>query len=308
MNRTHHSAGTFLTGLCILLVTISSGCSSIQYRNVAPPFAAPVNAAVPRHAPVLALVLGGGASRGFAHVGVIKALEDHHIHPDIIVGTSAGSFVGALYAGGYHAAALEKIALELEESNLRDMTIPNRGFIKGELLQDFINRKLDNRSIEDLDLTFAAVATELQNGNRIIFTQGNTGMAVRASSSIPGIFQPVRINGIDYVDGGLTDPVPVDVARQLGADVVIAVDISRQPGDTVDFSSTLDVLLQTITIMGNSIAKFQAAGADVVIQPDVHLIGLQGFGEKQVAISAGEKAAIQALPAINSKLEQAGLN
>jgi NTE family protein len=223
-------------------------------------------------------------------------LEAHGIRPDLIVGTSAGSVVGALYAGGYNAADLESIALELETSTFRDVTFPNRGFVKGELLQDFINRKLDNRSIEQLEIPFAAVATDLGTGELIVFTQGNTGMAVRASSSIPGIFQPVRIREHDYVDGGLVSPLPVSVARNMGADIVVAVDISLKPRDSLALESTIDVLRQSIAIMTNLIAAHQTAEADIVISPSLHLSGLQGFDEKESAITAGERATEQVLP------------
>lgn len=283
----------------LVCVVLLHGCSSIQFRDIVPPVAAPV-AAVTR--PHLALVLGGGATRGFAHVGVIKVLESHGIHPDLVVGTSAGSFVGALYAGGYHASDLEAIALELEASSIRDVTFPNRGFVKGELLQDFINRKLDNRSLEELPLPLAIVATDLTSGKLAVFTKGNTGMAVRASSSIPGIFQPVQIHGQDYVDGGLVSPVPVNVAREMGADIVIAVDVSRKPENPAVLATTGDVLLQTIAIMEYQIAAKETAEADVVIRPTLQLSGLQGFDEKQIAISAGERAAVEALPLINRLL------
>jgi len=282
--------------LCVILL---HACSTIQFRDIIPPVAAPA-AAVTR--PHLALVLGGGGTRGFAHVGVIKVLEAQGIRPDLVVGTSAGSFVGALYAGGYHATDLEAIALELEASSIRDVTFPNRGFVKGELLQDFINRKLDNRSIEDLPLPLAVVATELSSGTLAVFTKGNTGMAVRASSSIPGIFQPVRIHDKDYVDGGLLSPVPVNVAREMGADIVIAVDVTREPEDSPAPTSTIDVLLQAIVIMENLIAAKETAEANVVIRPALQLSGLQGFDDKQIAISAGERAASDALPLIKRLL------
>ena len=285
--------------LMLVCVVLMHACSTIQFRDIIPPVAAPVAAVTKPH---LALVLGGGATRGFAHVGVIKILEAQGIRPDLVVGTSAGSFVGALYAGGYHASDLEAIALELEASSIRDVTFPNRGFVKGELLQDFINRKLDNRSIEDLPMPLAVVATDLSSGKLAVFTKGNTGMAVRASSSIPGIFQPVHIQGKDYVDGGLLSPVPVEVAREMGADIVIAVDVTREPEDSPAPTSTIDVLLQTIVIVENLIAAKETAEADVVIRPALRLSGLQGFDEKQIAISAGEQAASDALPLIKRLL------
>lgn len=254
--------------------------------------------------PRLALVLGGGAVRGFAHIGVIKVLEAQGITPDMVVGTSAGSVVGALYAAGYSGFELQKIALKLEEDNVGDWTIPDRGFIKGEALQSFVNKSVQNKPIEKLRKPFAAVATDLQSGEMTVFARGNTGQAVRASSSIPGVFQPVSINGRDYVDGGLTSPVPVRAARNMGADVVIAVDISGKPKyRKVD--SMLDMLLQTFGIMGQSISSRELLESDVVIRPNTGGMGSAEFEKKHEAILEGERAAQAALPLIRQKLREA---
>lgn len=281
-----------------------AGCASqpIVFKDVVPPENAKLRAVQTEH-PVVALVLGGGASRGFAHVGVIKALEKQGIKPDIVVGTSAGSFVGALYAGGYDAMALEVIALGLEQAQLRDVTFPDRGFVKGELVQDFINQYLDNRSIESLPKRYAAVATDLQSGAMMVFNRGNTGMAVRASSSIPGIFQPVNIAGREYVDGGVLSPVPVRVARKMKPDIIIAVDVSRKPDSTVEIRDTLDVLAQTISIMGKESSQAEMREADVVIRPDVSEIGMADFAARKLAIEMGEKAAEENLPRILALLK-----
>lgn len=255
-------------------------------------------------APKVALVLGGGAVRGFAHIGVIKTLEAHGIVPDMVVGTSAGSVVGALYAGGYTGFELQKIALQLEQESVGDWALPDRGFVKGEMLQNFINKALQNRSIEHLRKPFAAVATELQTGEMAAFRRGNTGMAVRASSSIPGVFQPVNIGGKEYVDGGLVSPIPVRVARGMGADVVIAVDISNKPRYG-KVSDSIDIMLQTFSIMGQTIGRYELAEADVVIRPQTGKIGAAEFDQKHLAIMEGEKAALAALSLIRSKLQKA---
>lgn len=253
--------------------------------------------------PKVALALGGGAAKGFAHVGVIKVLEANGIVPDLVVGTSAGSVVGALYAGGYGGYELQKIAFKLDEGSVGDLTLPDRGFVKGELLQDFINKSLANRPIERLNKPFAAVATDLGSGEMVVFQRGNAGMAVRASSSVPGVFQPVRINGREYVDGGLVSPVPVRVARSLGADIVIAVDISAKPRHAKT-DSLINVLLQTYAIMGHSMGKQELAAADVVIQPKIGGIGSADFEHKHLAILEGERAAQEALPLIRKWLRQ----
>lgn len=256
--------------------------------------------------PKVALVLGGGAARGFAHVGVIKVLEAQGISPDIVVGTSAGSVVGALYAGGYSGFELQKIAFQLDEANVSDLVLPDRGFVKGEQLQSFINRTLQNRPIEKLSKIFAAVATDLQSGELVMFRRGNTGMAVRASSSVPGVFQPYTIAGREYVDGGLTSPVPVKVARSLGADIIIAVDISAKPRNA-KINDSLDILLQTFAIMGNRISDYELMDADVVIRPNTAGIGSTEFEAKHLAIMEGEKAAQAALPAIRQRMKAAGM-
>ncbi len=259
----------------------------------------------PKPAPKIALVLGGGAVRGFAHIGVIKTLEAHGIVPDIMVGTSAGSVVGALYAGGYSGFELQKIALQLEQDSVGDWALPDRGFIKGEMLQNFINKALQNRAIEKLNKPFAAIATDLQTGEAMAFRRGNTGMAVRASSSIPGVFQPVTIGGREYVDGGLVSPVPVKAARAMGADIVIAVDISGKPKIT-RLNDSIDIMLQAFSIMGQTIGRYELAEADVVIRPQTGMIGATEFDRKHLAIMEGEKAALAALPLIRSKLQKAG--
>jgi NTE family protein len=283
---------------------ILCACSMMQKPASAPaPVAPPIEVAakpVPPK-PRIALALGGGAARGFAHVGVIKALEAQGIVPDVVVGTSAGSVVGALYAGGYSGFELQRLALEMEDSAISDWALPGRGLMKGELLQNYINKALNNRPIEKLDKTFAAVATDLQDGTPIAFRSGNTGLAVRASSAIPGIFEPVSIGGREYVDGGLVSPVPVKAARSLGVDLVIAVDITARP-KTTKMEGMLDVLLQTVTIMTQGLSHYETPLADVVIRPAASAIGPADFRDKHLAILEGERAAQAAIPEIREKL------
>lgn len=255
----------------------------------------------PEPPPKIALVLGGGAAKGFAHVGVIKALEAHGLQPDIIVGTSAGSVVAAIYAGGYNGFDLQRVALSMDESTVSDWVLPNRGFIKGESLQRFINEVLQNRPIERLNRTLAVVATDLQSGEPRVFRSGDAGMAVRASSSVPGVFQPVKINGREYVDGGLVSPVPVKTARDLGADIVIAVDISDRPRST-RLRDSIDVLMQTFTIMGRVIAGQELQQADVVVTPDITGLSSASFDSRNYAIIEGEKAGLAAVPRVQEKI------
>ena len=287
--------------LLLLSLALLFGCTAAPPLAETPPAPVPPPPVAKPVPPKIALVLGGGAARGFAHIGVIKALEAQGITPDIVVGTSAGSVVGALYAGGYSGFELQKIAFQLDESSVGDLVLPDRGFVKGELLQNFVNKALQNRPIEKLVKTFAAVTTDLQSGDMMVFRRGNTGMAVRASSSIPGVFQPVSISGREYVDGGLVSPVPVRAARSMGADVVIAVDISTKPKNA-KISDSLDVLLQTFAIMGQTISSYELSEADVVVRPHTGMIGAAEFDAKHLAILEGEKAAQAALPAIRQQL------
>ena len=268
------------------------GCALLRPEPAPPPSARPRK---------LALALGGGAARGFAHIGVIKMLESQGIVPDIIVGTSAGAVVGALYAGGFDAFAMQKIAQQLDEKIFADWTLGGRGLLKGEALQDFINQHLNRRPLEKLNKTFAAVATDLNSGERVVFRTGDTGMAVRASAAVPGVFQPTEFNGRSYVDGGLSSPVPVQSAREMGADFVIAVDISARPqGQPVDSLSS--ILWQTTTIMGGVIGRNETRDADVLIRPALPYVKSWDFAARHDAMLEGERAALAALPAIRQKL------
>ena len=286
----------FALALLAFALLALSACST-------PPPSLPLIAvATPPLPPIrIALALGGGAARGFAHVGVIKALEAQGIVPDIIVGTSAGSVVGALYAAGYNGFEIQQLSMEIDESQVSDWSMPNRGVIKGEALQDFINHAVKQRTLEKMTKTFAVVATDLHSGEMIVFRTGNTGMAVRASSAVPGVFQPVSINGHEYVDGGLVSPVPVRVARALGADFVIAVDISDKPKNNKTESS-IDVLLQTFNIMGQSISRNELAEADMVIRPVTPGINATDFKGRHHAVLQGEIAVAAILPELKVKL------
>lgn len=287
----------FVFVLCALLL---SGC--VPKAVPTPPTPPPPKAAK------IAVVLGAGASKGFAHVGVLKVLETHKVPIHLIVGTSAGSFVGSLYASGVDAFQLQKMALALQKDDVADLTVPDNGFIRGEKLENFVNRTVRQATLEKLKIPFRAVATNLQNGEETVFATGNTGKAVRASCSIPGIFQPVRIGDKTYVDGGVVSPVAIDAARKAGADIVIAVDISAGVSGGVP-QGTLDTILQAIDIMYAKIAATQIRNADVVIIPKVGHIGSSDFDKRNEAILEGEKAAVQAMPQIQTilaKLRQEG--
>lgn len=289
---------TGLNKLLIILIILILVIASCATREIKPP---------PRPAKI-ALVLGAGASRGFAHIGVLKILESNKIPIHMIVGTSAGSFVGSLYAYGFNAFQLQKMSFSIERGDIVDLTIPDNGFIKGEKLEEYINTLLNNTPIEKLRIPFYAVATDIQNGQEVDFAKGNTGTAVRASCSIPGIFRPVKIGDRTYVDGGVVSPIAVDAAKKYGADLVIAVDLSSDIESNPP-EGTIETILQSVSIMYSKLSSIQLSKADIVIRPKVGYIGPSDFTKKHEAVLEGEKAAIEALPDINNlitRLQQEG--
>lgn len=245
--------------------------------------------------PIIALVLGSGGARGYAHIGVIEVLEKNGIHPDFIVGTSAGSIAGSIYASGKTAQQLRDIALNMQVNDVREFNIGLQGFFDGSKVENYVNQQVDQKLLEDMKIPMYVVATELKHGNKVIFNKGSTGQAVRASISIPSMFIPVSISGRDYVDGGLVSPVPVNVAKDLGADIIIAVDILAQPIHT-ETSNVWGMFNQNINIMQNRLAAEELKNADVVIQPDlrekIHIFDVKG---REMTMLTGAVAAQQKL-------------
>lgn len=287
-----------LRPLLLLSVTVLLSACFGNTRPTTPVAAAPA----PTVAPVrIGIALGGGAAKGFAHIGVIKVLEANGLEPVVVSGTSAGSVVGALYASGMDAGQLQRHAVALDEDEIRDISLFSGGLVKGRLLQDYVNRLVGQRPMDKFAKPFAAVATRLEDGKRSVFLRGDTGQAVRASSSIPGVFEPMAIGQWHYVDGGVVSPVPVDAARQLGAEFVVAVDISSQASGRMP-DSLLGIVNQSITIMGRELGAQELARADVVVRPRVDDIGAADFAQRKHAILQGERAALAALPRIRAQL------
>ncbi len=289
-------------GLCGL-----AGCQTAPVPHPAAPAPAPAGPAPappPPKPPRLGLALGGGAARGFAHIGVIQVLEEAGIRPDLVVGTSAGSLVAALYASGRSGAELGTLADAMDESAITDWAFPGRGLIRGEALARFVREHTGGRAIEQMKLPLGIVATDLDSGQAIVFERGDPGVAVRASSAVPAVFQPVRIGTREYVDGGLVAPVPVRFARQMGAEVVLAVDISASPEGNAT-GDPVRLLLQTFAIMGRSINRYELRDADVVLRP--RLAGVSGadFAARKRSIQAGRDAASAALAELRAKLAAA---
>jgi len=286
--------------LSAVLVAALAGCAGPGGPAPVSPEVAP---ALSKRAPRIGLALGGGAAKGFAHVGVIAVLEEAGLRPDYLVGTSAGSLVAALYASGKSSAELQKTAMSMEEAAITDWMLPlvGRGVFRGDALGRFVNESVGGRLIEDMRIPLGVVATDLGSGQAVLFQRGDTGTAVRASSAVPAVFVPVKINGRDYVDGGLVAPVPVRYARQMGAELVIAVDISTAPEDSAT-KDTLQILLQTFSIMGKSINYFELRDADVVVRPELNAIGSSDFASRQKSIEAGRTAMARLLPLLRAAI------
>ena len=251
----------------------------------------------------LGLALGSGAARGFAHVGVIQVLEEAGIQPDLVVGTSAGSLVAALYASGKNSAQLRRVAETMEEAEITDWMMPilNRGALRGEALARYVNTQVGGRLIEQMKIPLGIVATDLHNGEPMLFQRGNTGSAVRASSAVPAVFQPVKIGTREYVDGGLVSPVPVRQAREMGANVIIAVDISTDPEGS-PASDTFQILMQTFNIMGKSLNTVLLKDADVVVKPALMGVKSADFAARRKSIEAGREAMLKAMPKLKQVL------
>lgn len=288
----------------LLAATLAlAACSSVP---PSPPITVPtpVEPVTPKPQPKpprVGLALGGGAARGFAHIGVIQVLEEQGIKVDLVAGTSAGSLVAALYASGKSGNEMAQLAETMDEGAITDWAFPTRGLIRGEALARYVREKTGNKLIEQMPLPLGIVATDLSDGSPILFRTGDTGAAVRASSAVPAVFQPVKIGTREYVDGGLVSPVPVRFARQMGAELVIAVDISSPPEEKPP-GDALRMLLQTFSIMGRSINTFELRDADVVLRPGLNGVGSADFTARKRSIQAGREAAQALLATIRQRI------
>lgn len=292
--------------LCaVLLASMLSACSTASKVSVAEPMVEPssVPTVLERREVKLGLALGGGAARGFAHLGVIQVLEEAGLTPRYLVGTSAGSLVAALYASGKSTAELTRAAESMQEADITDWILPilNRGALRGEALAKYVNTQVGGLNLEQMKIPLGIVATDLGSGEPITFRRGNTGTAVRASSAIPAVFQPVRIGDREYVDGGLVAPVPVRQTREMGANFVIAVDISSDP-DGHSPGDTFQILLQTFTIMGKSINTLALREANLVVRPALSGVKSADFGARTRSIEAGRVAMQALLPTLKAKM------
>ena len=298
-----------MAGLCAVFLIV--GCAvlppgpPVTQPTVPPDKPVVVPTPTPTRAPRLGLALGGGAARGFAHIGVIQELERAGIKPDLLAGTSAGSLVATMYGSGLSGRELERRAMDMQEAEIADWSLPilGRGLLRGEALTRFVRRAVDNRLLENMVVPVGVLATDLHSGKGVLFRRGDTGTAVRASSAVPGVFSPVNIGNTEYVDGGLSAPVPVRQAREMGAEIVLAVDISAVP-EASTAAGSLQTVLQTFAIMGQNINRHELADADLVVRPVLKGMGSADFSARERAIEAGRQAMRAALPRLNTLLAQ----
>jgi NTE family protein len=249
--------------------------------------------------PNVALVLGSGGPRGFAHVGVLKVLEAEGIKPDLIVGASVGAMVGALYAGGMNAAQLEREAYGINVMKFFELRMLGGGLASGAMTQQWVNEHVGRRPLETLGTTLVITATRVRDGSLVMFNRGDTGLAVRASSASPGQFEPVRIGEETYVDGDETSPVPIRVARSLGARVVIAVDVSAYEATTP--AGVPQDWIDKDKRRARQVA-LEAPSADVLLHPDIGYYAGHSEGYRRGVIEIAERYTRAQLPAIRAAL------
>lgn len=291
-----------------LLATAISGCASSRAGaspDLSPQFLAEVQRLAPTamseaRKPTVALVLGGGGLRGFAHVGVLRALEEGGIKPDIVVGTSAGSVVGAAFASGMDSAQIEQVARAVKVSSLVDLSLSSGGIMRGNKLADWVDTFTAGVPIQSFPIRFAAVATDLQSGKAVLLDRGSAGAAIQASAAVPGITVPVPYRNGHLIDGGITSLVPVRFARAMGADFVIAVDIYCE-GPRTDGLSAPTVIQRVMRTQSCLVAAPEMAEADILIAPAVGAVPDASRGEQGRAIQAGHEAARALLGVLNKK-------
>jgi NTE family protein len=253
--------------------------------------------------PKIGLALGSGGARGFAHLGVIKALKDAGIPIHLIAGSSMGALVASFYGAGLDMDRLYKLSTAFKRKYFLDFTVPKMGFISGKKVKEFIKVFTHGKNIEELSIPIGIVATDLLTGEKVVFQTGPVADAVRASISIPGIFVPEKQNGRILVDGGVSDRVPVSVAKEMGADIVIAVDVSRVKRNA-EITSIYDVIMQSIDIMQAEIINNREIAANVMIRPPVEIYSSRAFTNIEEIINHGEEETKKHLNQIRTVIEQ----
>ena len=240
--------------------------------------------------PKVALVLGAGSARGLAHIGVIQVLQENGIEIDLIAGSSMGAMVGTVYACGVDIYMLDKLIEHMNTKLLFDVGVPRLGFMSGNRINEFMDLVTKKKNFADLEMSVAVVATDLMTGNRVVLEEGAVTEAVRASIAIPGIFTPVPKGDMVLVDGAVCDRLPVDVAWEKGADLVIAVDVTFGPGKKTQINNTVDVLLTSLDIMAKHHFDFVSTSANILIQPSVGQINSKDFDRSREIVDLGRQA------------------
>lgn len=249
----------------------------------------------------MGLALGGGAMRGLAHIGVLKALEEQGFRPDYIAGTSIGAVIGALYASGVTPYIMSGLANNLNARSFYDITPPRKGFIKGNNIEQLIALLTKGREFKELNIPLAVTATDLTECKLVVFTEGKVYKAVRASISVPGIFIPVEAGNMVLVDGGVLERVPTRIVREMGADIVISVDVGFQ-GQHKKPDKLTEVIFQAFEVMELEILKHKTVQSDIAIYPDVSNIDATSLEQAEECIQAGYKATIESMDRIKKLL------
>ncbi|MEH7882889.1 patatin-like phospholipase family protein [Bacillus sp. JJ1609] len=253
--------------------------------------------------PKVGLALGSGGARGFAHLGVIKVLSEEGIPIDLIAGSSMGALVASFYGAGLDIDRLYKLSRVFKRKYYLDFTVPKMGFIAGKRVKELIRIFTHGKTIEELDIPIGIVATDLMSGEKVVFKKGPVAEAVRASIAIPGIFVPEKLDGRLFVDGGVVDRIPVSVAKEMGADLVVAVDVSHVKVN-VDITSIFDVIIQSIDIMQMELVANREVASDVMIRPRVEMYNSKAFTNIEEIIAIGEEEAKKHVDKIKQCIEQ----
>ena len=245
--------------------------------------------------PTIGLALGSGGLRGLAHIGVLKVLEEAGIPVDFVAGCSIGSLIGGLYAAGLDSDTILKLAKNLKRRHWLDFVIPKMGLVAGDRTLDMLRLLTQRKRFEDLSIPFAVVATELNSGDEIVFTEGEVAQAIRASISVPGVFVPFKIGDLVLVDGAVVNPTPMDVAHKMGAELVIAVDLVPSKVEA-NVTNIFDVMIQTIDIVERQLFKHREQYCDVLVRPDVAHISPSSFDAVDECVTLGVEAMAMKLP------------
>ncbi|MGM0471087.1 MAG: patatin-like phospholipase family protein [Bacillota bacterium] len=255
--------------------------------------------------PKVGLALGAGAAKGAAHIGVLQVLKESEINIDYLAGTSAGSMIGGFYAAGIDLYRLERLACQLDWDVLTDLTMPRQGLIAGRKVKEFVQLLTQNKHFSELEIPFAAVAVNIKESREVVLTEGLVADAIRASTSIPGIYVPYKLDGKLLVDGAVLNRVPTDVVKDLGAEIKIGVDVGYNPrGQINEVNNIFDVILTSLRIMEQEVFEKRYIEADVLIRPQIEHVAPQDLDSAEECIAAGREAANQALPKIKDIIER----